>query len=191
MMARHALPLVLMLLAACAQKAPQEAPPAIAETAPAGAGCLPDASGSFEAHLRGAIEADVQWRDAQMTCDGDIRPDGSGLRITLAGPHEGRQLRFIFGIDLQDADSGPARVLPTNLTVLVEGEATLFATRGSDRCATEDLVRTPLEGGVDRVGVRGYCVDPASDLAGVERLLVPTFTFTALVRREEGDAAAQ
>lgn len=184
--------LLCCVVAACARKAPvDESAVGGANHTAAAAGCLPGGEGRLEASLRGAIDADLAWRDAQMQCDGDLRPDGSGLRITLAGPHAGRQLRFIFGIDLADADDGPAQVLPTNLTVMVEGERLLFATRGSDRCAAEQLVRTPVAAGIERVAVRGYCLDPASDLAGTARLFVRTFSFTALLRRDRGEDGAR
>ena len=163
-----------MLLAACMQK-PAASDAAAADTAVEadGEACLAG-EGRLEAQLRGALQADLDWRAGQMQCDGDLRPDGSGLRISLAGPLDAtRRLRFIFGIDLQDTASGPAQVLPTNLTVLVEAEATLFATRGADKCAVEDLERTLLEPGLERVSVRGYCLGPASDLAGEQRVLVP------------------
>ena len=65
----------------------------------------------------------------------------------------------------------------------------LFATRGDDRCAVEKLERVPLlaEGGrFERVHVRGYCTEPAAELAGDARLLVPTFEFTGRVAA--GDA---
>lgn len=192
---RRSLLLSLLALAACMQ---QPGPSATAQAqaqaqakaqAQESGGCLADGQGGFEAVVRGAVEADIHWRNAQMTCDGDLRPDGSGLRITMAGPLEdARQVRFIFGIDLTDADSGPAQVLPTNLTVLVEGEALLFATRGDDKCAVEDLVRVEVQPGIERVSVRGYCVGPASDLAGETRVLVPTFSFTALARSGDEDA---
>lgn len=178
---------VALALAACAQE--PQAPEAGDVAEAFQGGCLPGGDGRFEARLRGAIEADVAWQDAGMQCDGDVRPDGSGLRLTVAGEHEGRLLRFILGIDLADAAAGTAGVLPTNLTVLVEGEAALYATRGSGHCAVEGLERTPLDEGTERVGARGYCLDPATDLAGEARLLVPTFSFTALVRRGEEAAA--
>lgn len=187
----RSLPLLpALLLAACMQKPASLPDAAAADTAVAQSGedCLAG-QGRLEAQLRGALQADLDWRGGQMQCDGDLRPDGSGLRISLVGPLDAAgRLRFIFGIDLQDTASGPAQVLPTNLTVLVEGEATLFATRGADKCAVEDLERTLLEPGLERVSVRGYCLGPASDLAGEQRLLVPTFSFTALARHSE-DAA--
>lgn len=166
-------------------------------------GCLVDGTGNLEAALRGALDADVTWDNSRMECDGDLRPDGSGLRITIAGPLPAalqaaaggdatRRLRFIFGIDLDDTAEGPAQVLPTNLTVIIEGGEQLYATRGSELCAVEGLERVAGGGKTERVSVRGYCLGPASDLTGEHRLLVPTFSFTALVRTgEEGEAVLQ
>lgn len=172
-----------LLMAACMQ---QQAP----SGTPAATGCLMDGSGSLQASLRGALETDLDWRDTQMTCDGDVRPDGQGLRLTIAGPlDDARALRFIFGIDLLDTAAGSAQALPTNLTVLVEGEALMYATRGDDKCAVEGLQRTPLDEHAERVSVRGYCLGPASDLSGETRVLVPTFSFTALVRHMDHESA--
>jgi hypothetical protein len=173
----------------CGLAACREGPVAAAGEAaePAPTGCLASGEGQLDASLRGALEADLAWSNAQMQCDGELRPDGSGLRITIAGPGPGHQLRFIFGIDLTDTASGPVQALPTNLTVIVEGGNLIYATRGDSLCAVEDLDRQPLGAGVDRVTVKGYCLGPASDLAGDTRLHVPTFAFTALVHTVERD----
>lgn len=174
---------VFLLSAAGVACTQSPVPQADAQTQAAAAGCLPDQQGRFEAQLRGDMEADIMWTNAQMSCDGDVRPDGDGLRITVAGPMpDGQQLRFILGIDLNDTASGPAQVLPTNLTVLMEGGSQLYATRGNDKCAVEDLHRVTVAEGVESVSARGYCLGPATDLGGESRLLVPTFTFTALSR---------
>lgn len=168
--------------AACTQDPPDA-------TAAAGTGgCLESGEGSLEAWVRGALVADLNWKNAEMQCDGSPHPDGGGIRVTVAGPLPGTAstLRFIFGIDLHDTATGVAQAFPTNLTVLVEGSPPqLYATRGNDRCAVETLQRTPLaesKGELERVKVRGYCAGPASDLPGSTRVLVPTFSFTALLR---------
>lgn len=160
-------------------------------------GCIAGGGGALQAQLRGALTADLDWSNDRMLCEGGARPDGKGLRVTLAGPLPGagageapapRQLRFIFGIDYQDQAAGRAQALPTNVTVILEGEGRMFATRGSDRCAVETLERLPLaaEGGrYERVHVRGYCTEPAADLGGDARLLVPTFEFTGRVATGE------
>ena len=126
-----------------------------------------------------------------MQCEGSPRPDGHGLRMTLAGPLPGNadtRLRFIFGIGYADAAPGMAQALPTNVTVILEGGKRMFATRGDARCAVETLERAPLQSAshLDRVHVRGYCTGPANELAGDSRLLIPTFEFTGVVNTGDG-----
>jgi hypothetical protein len=154
------------------------------------------AGGYLQAQVRGALNADLDWSDALLKCEGGARPDGQGLRVTLAGPLPGpsseksapRQLRFIFGIDLQDVAAGSAQALPTNVTIILEGEGRMFATRGSDRCAVEKLERTPLPDSnakFERVHVRGYCTEPAGEMEGDARVLLPTFEFVGQVATGE------
>lgn len=176
---------------ACAEAPPQSAVTKAADTA----GCLATGDGLLEAEVRGALVADLHWSNAQMKCDGNLRDDGA-LRVTIAGPlppaalpepaADGgqTQLRFIFGIDPHDTASGVAQAFPVNLTVIIEGEQQLYATRGTDKCAAESILREPLPGNdsLARIKVRGYCVGPASDIAGTRRVLVPTFSFTAQMR---------
>jgi hypothetical protein len=156
-------------------------------------GCIVDGSGSMQARLRGAVTADVDWSNADMQCAGDLRPDNSGMRLTFAGTLRGdagapvRRVRFIFGVDHEDTAAGVAQALPTNITVIFEGEQQMYATQGKDRCAVELLERKPLAGGtgrLERVHARGYCIDPATNLAGATSLLVPTFDFTGVIDTE-------
>ena len=124
-----------------------------------------------------------------MKCEGSLRPDGKGIRVTFAGILPGaagappRHLRFMFGIDNTDTATGAAQVLPTNLTVIVEGEKRMFATLGDDKCAVERLDRRALPAPATkaRVQVRGYCTDPADSATGEERLLVATFDFAGFI----------
>lgn len=180
---------ISLTCAACA--ADHDQPGARSATPGAGAatGCLVAGGGYLQAQLRGAVVADLNWNNAQMQCEGSPRPDGHGLRLTFAGslPDTTHHLRFIFGIDERDTAAGAARALPTNLTVILEGEQQLYATRGDEHCAVESLERTPLDasgGRKNRVHARGYCVDPATSLAGDARLLVPTFEFTGVADAE-------
>ncbi|HWL63252.1 MAG TPA: hypothetical protein VNQ32_10660 [Steroidobacteraceae bacterium] len=188
--------IVTAALLACTLVACKDVPQQASADELASAGCLAGGDGRLEATLRGAMDADIAWDNAQMECDGDLRPDGSGLRITIAGPlpatpvgsgsaSASRRLRFIFGVDLEDTAAGAAQALPTNLTVIIEGGEQLYATRGSDLCAVEGLERVATGAETEWVSARGYCLGPASDLSGEKRLLVPTFSFTALVRTGE------
>jgi hypothetical protein len=71
------------------------------ERAPAATpGCLPTGNGYLRARIRGALDLDLDWRNAELQCEGELRPDGSGLRISFAGPEhaDGRRTRLVFGV---------------------------------------------------------------------------------------------
>jgi hypothetical protein len=181
--------LVAIGLACTACSADRNEPGDQAAAANGTTGCIDGGGGYLHAQLRGAMVADLDWTNAEMQCDGGPRPDEKGIRLTFAGklPDTDRQLRFIFGIDEHDIAAGAAQALPTNLTVILEGEQELYATRGSERCAVETLERTALEQRADkryRVHARGYCLAPATNVAGDARLLVPTFEFTGIADAE-------
>lgn len=182
----YAVTILCFACTSCARD--QGAPPAVSATAPAAAGCISAGGGFLQAELRGAMTADLNWNNAAMQCAGGPRPTGKGLRMTLAGPlveaqGAAHRLRFIFGIAYTDSAPGKAQALPTNLTLILEGEGRMYATRGDDHCAVETLERTPLissGGRYDRVHVRGYCTEPATDMQADTRLFIPTFEFTGI-----------
>jgi len=157
---------------------------AIADTSPAAAqGCLPAGNGYLRARIRGAMNLDLDWHNAEIECDGGPRPDGSGLRVSFAGPRhaDGRRLRLVFGVGSVH-EGRPGRALPTNLTVIFEGEERLFATRGEDHCTVDELKQERLGalGGPLRswrIVARGFCTSPASTLNSDARILVTRFDF--------------
>lgn len=159
-------------------------------------GCLATGNGYLRARIRGAMNLDVNWHDADMQCEGGPRPDGSGLRVAFAGPRhaDGRRLRLVFGVD--SAREGHAgHELPTNLTVIFEGEARLFATRGDDHCTVDELRQErvgALGGGVRswRIVARGFCIAPASTLSSDARILVSSFDFAGAAVFEDAPAPA-
>ena len=107
------------------------------------------------------MNLDVNWHNAELQCEGGPRPDGSGLRIAFAGPQhaDGRRLRLVFGVEaVREGRAG--HDLPTNLTVIFEGENRLFATRGDDHCTVDELQQ-------DRVGALGGPVRSWRDHARV------------------------
>jgi hypothetical protein len=149
-----------------------------AHSAPAG--CLGDGTGFVRARIRGALDMDVNWKDAQLQCSGEARPDGTGLRLGFAGPGPGgRVMHLVFGVR-GGHEGRPGRELPTNLTVLLEG-GRAFATRGEDKCTMDQLTQRQLPGGRGlrawRIEGRGFCVAPASALAGKGRIVVSRFDF--------------
>jgi hypothetical protein len=154
------------------------------------ANCAPETGTFFSAQLRGEIHSNLDLRGKELRCEGGSRPDGRGLRLSFAGVlpktrgQTARPIRIVLGIDLKDQAPGRATALPTNVTVIFEGEKLLFATRGSQRCAVEDLVRRPLlagKPGREHIAARGYCLQPATDVSGTRRLLLPTFEFAGVI----------
>jgi len=74
------------------------------------------------------------------------------------------------------------RDLPTNLTVIFEGEERLFATRGDGHCTVDELrqERVGALGGPKRswrIIARGFCIAPASTLNSDARILIDRFDF--------------
>lgn len=170
---------------------PLPAPPVELPPPPPPAACLADGSAFLRARLRGEFDLDVAWRGAELSCEGGVRPGGGGLRITLAGPPQadGRRLRFVFG--LAGAREGRAgEALPTNLTLIFEGEQRLFATRGDGRCTTDRLrqQRVGELGGPARswkIEASGFCTGPAQTLDGSARIVVTRFDYAARIRVED------
>jgi hypothetical protein len=194
-MLRMTASLLLLVLPALSCGAPT-APPA-PTPAPAGSraepslpsrprtarGCLPGGNGYLRARIRGALNLDIDWRNAEIECEGGPRPDGTGVRVSFAGPPhaDGHRLRMVFGVgSAREGRSG--HDLPTNLTVIFEGEGRLFATRGEDHCTVDDLRQERLGalGGPRRswrIVARGFCIAPASTLSSDARILVTRFDF--------------
>jgi hypothetical protein len=94
-------------------------------------------------------------------------------------------MRMVFGV-ADAAEGGSGSALPTNLTVIFEGEKRLFATRGDDRCTVDKLSqeRFGALGGPMRsyrVVARGFCIEPVAGLSANERIVVSSFDFAGQV----------
>jgi len=177
--------------------APESAPDAGADLPPslttgsaaqalrAGRGsCLGDGTGYVRARIRGALDLDLNWKDSQLECRGDARPDGTGLRVSFAGPGPGGKLmRLVFGVR-SAREGSPGKELPTNLTLLLDG-GRIFATSGDDKCTTDQLSQKPLPGKPGlrewRIEARGFCIEPANALAGNGRIVVSRFDFAGRI----------
>lgn len=158
--------------------------------------CLRSGKAYLKARIRGAIRLDIDFRGSKLACEGGPRFDGSGIRLGFEGRVQpgGRRVRMVFGIG--GAKQGrPGRELPTNLTVIFEGEKLLFATQGQGNCTVDRLTQEPLGPTRDppgrhpatgtetkqarsyRIVAHGFCIAPANDLSGRRRILVSTFDF--------------
>jgi len=154
---------------------------------PRGGGCLPAGAGYVHARIRGARNLDVSWPDAQLECAGEVRADGGGLLVSFVGAVHGQRLRLLFGVRARGA-AGVQHALPTNLTVIFEGEHRLYATQGDDKCTVDELRGERLaddprgaRNAVYRVSARGFCVGPAGAPAGQERIVMESFDFTGRI----------
>lgn len=154
-------------------------------------GCLAAGNGYLRAKIRGSLKLDVDLHDSELECDGGARPDGSGIRVSFAGPlrSDGRRIRVVFGI-AGTTEGSAGRALPTNLTVIFEGEQRLFATRGDDKCTADELSQErvgALGGPVRsyRIVARGFCIAPINALSGPEKIFISSFDFAGNVTFED------
>src|SRR5688572_28681852 len=150
-------------------------PTAASVDSASGNGCFLSGDGYLRARLRGALEMDLDWKNAEMDCAGGPRPPGKkndsrGIRVSIGGPSrgDGRRIRIVFGIaGISEGTGGAA--LRTNVTLLFEGEKRIFGTQGDDKCTMDTLTQQRVEslGGnraVYRVVGRGFCLGPATSL---------------------------
>lgn len=144
-----------------------------------GPGC--GGQGSLSASLHGAVERELSWADKVMHCEGSVRPDGTGLRLTAVGPLPGarRELRILLGISGAKAGVDGAG-LAANLTLIVGNPGQIYATRGGDKCTVDVLRQRPqplTKTSAQRwqVSARGFCIGPATTLDGRSRILLSRF----------------
>lgn len=143
--------------------------------------CLSSGHAFLRARIRGAVRLDIALQGAKLSCEGGPRGDGSGLRLGFEGRAGGRRVRMVFGI-AGAREGRPGRELPTNLTVIFEGERQLFATQGDGNCTVDRLSQQRIGAGhgparAYRVVAHGFCIAPANDIGGHRRILVTTFDF--------------
>jgi hypothetical protein len=168
-------------------------PTGIAASTGAKTGCFAAADGYLRARIRGALDLDLDWKDAQMQCDGGPRPAGNGIRVSIGGPLDGkgRRVRIVFGISRITEGAG-GQNLPTNVTILFEGEKRIFATLGDDKCTVDSLSQRRAESpapdrAIYRLEARGFCLGPAGSLSGGERVLMTSFDFAGRVEFGDDD----
>jgi hypothetical protein len=159
-------------------------------------GCFTAGNGYLRARLRGAVDLDLDWKDAQMQCEGGPRPSGNGVRVSIGGPWrgDGRRIRLVFGIAGVGEGQG-GQTLRTNVTMLFEGEERVFATLGDDKCTVDSLNQQRVETlgdkrAIYRVEARGFCLGPATSLSKGERVLLTSFDFAGRVEFGDDDRHA-
>lgn len=159
-------------------------------------GCLAAGGGYLRARVRGALDLDLNWKNAEMQCAGGPRPSGNGVRVSIGGPlRDGtHRIRLVFGI-AGVGEGGGGTALRTNVTVLFEGENRAFATQGDDKCTVDSLAQERVETlgpgtAVYRVVARGFCIGPATSLSREERVVLTSFDFAGRVEFSDDDRHA-
>jgi hypothetical protein len=158
------------------------ASPAAAAT-PGSTGCLSSGDGYFKAHLAGAVDAEVDWHDADTGCAGESRDvEPRGVRLSFE-PKSPVQPKLLFVIGITGVREGEAlRDAAANVTVFVQGTSRVYSTRGDARCTVDALRQRRLEGPhVFRLEVRGFCTQPAHAVRGSGEVLVSRFDFAGRV----------
>jgi hypothetical protein len=168
-------------------------PATVPAAAPEKTGCFASGDGYLRARMRGTLDLDLDWKDAQMQCEGGPRPSGNGVRVSIGGPirGDGRRIRMVFGI-AGVAEGRGGENLKTNVTILFEGEQRVFATLGDDKCTVDSLTQQRVETlgpkrAIYRVEARGFCLGPASSLSRGERVILTSFDFAGRVEFDDDD----
>ena len=150
--------------------------------------CLHAGAAFLRVRIRGSVRLDVDLHGPGLACQGGPRSGGRGLRMGFAGRvGPAGRMRVIFGIDGARAGRS-GRELPTNLTVIFEGQKLLFATQGDSNCTVDRLTQEPVASGrvasrpapggrTYRVVAHGFCIAPVNDLSGRRRIFVSRFDF--------------
>lgn len=178
----HRLAPTLLACAACAGADPAPAQSLANPTSE----CLDAGDASLRARLRGAVEADLDWRGQTLECEGMPRPDGAGVRVRFRSRlPDGRALAVLFAAGALAPGETRAGV-PVNVTLLVEDAGEVYGTQGSDRCRLDHVeqleIPSPVPGARRfRIEGRGFCVAPARAPYGSSAVLVNRFDFVGRV----------
>lgn len=168
----------LAMLAAC-HEAGDDRPPATATAAPA-PGC--GESGFLAATLYGAIATTLDWSAADLACEGMPRPNDEGARLRFAGRDGDRQLAIIIAVPALTRGATGAE-LPSNVTLIEEGNGRFFSTPDLNSCWTDVTVATPVPRSASEFVVGGtlYCVQPIVEVNGTASVTLSELRFEGLV----------
>ena len=132
--------------------------------------------------LYGAIEGDIDWQAADLSCEGMPRPAGAGARLRFAGPHPagGGTLAVIVALPAYARDT-LAESLDSRITMIEEGNGRFFAANEAGSCWVDVLAVASLDEDRDLATGRLYCIDPLGEINGSTSLTVPELEFSGLI----------
>ncbi len=144
--------------------------------APAVDGCR------LSGELYGAIEGDIDWQAADLSCEGMPRPAGAGARLRFAGPHPDGDgtLAVIVALPAYARDT-LAESLDSRITMIEEGSGRFFAANEAGNCWVDVLSVASLDEDRDLATGRLYCIGPLAEINGSTSLTVPELEFSGLI----------
>ena len=161
------------------------APPAnpAAESARTRPGCFAAGDGYLRARMRGALDLDLDWKNARDAMRGRPAAPGkngsNGVRVSIGGPAARRWPSHPHGIRHRRASAkgAAARLCAPMSPSCSKANSRIFATQGDDKCTVDSLTQQRVEmlgpgRAVYRVVARGFCLGPATSLSR-ERTGVP------------------
>ena len=163
-------------------KAPEpEAASGLLPAAPAPAKGCGD-SGYLETSLYGALVGDIDWSGDALDCEGMRRPDDAGARLRFAGPIGDVRLAIIIAIPSLLPDEAELE-LPSNVTLIEEGDGRFFGTAGNEICWTDVIEQEPLadDAYVHRLQGTLYCIAPVPEINGEGSVSVDELNFSGLI----------
>jgi hypothetical protein len=171
---------LLLLFAACSQ-APEPPPSGSLLPAPVEVDRSCEDDGFLATTLYGALQTEIDWRGKVLDCEGMPRPNGEGARLRFAAAtgDAGEGLAFI--IALPGLERGAAaRELPSNVTLIVEGDGRFFSTPGLDSCWTDVDAQAPEQASADRFVISGtvYCIAPIPEVNGMASVSIEELRFS-------------
>ncbi len=140
-----------------------------------------DESSTLRTTLYGALSGNVEWRHADMQCEGMPRPGGAGARLRFAGRVGDNAIPIAFIIAMPDLERGiDAAEIASNVTVIEESSARFFSTPDLESCWTDvEWNAAPDEDG-DRFVIGGvlYCISPLPEVNGDASISIPEMRFS-------------
>lgn len=120
--------------------------------------CIMDRPGFLKGDLFGDVTLAMDWHGAELGCDGNRRPDDTGLRLFFSGRPAGSRsgLVLVLGID---ADLPTLTLAEHAVAVtLIDESGSRFYHAGKDRCWTQVREVSALPGESNyRINGQLYC----------------------------------
>lgn len=156
-------------------------------TAPALETCRMNPEGFWTGRIYGAAPLEFDWRGAALDCAGNVRPDGRGLRLFLAGRPAGSsdRLLLVIGISAPLAELG-GRENPVSVT-LVDERSSRFFHGPEGRCFARigDVAPLPDAAGSYRIEGDLYCAGAIAAVAGPGSITLGDMRFAGRLNVEE------